>query len=220
MLFRHVMIRRESPRTEGESMVVPGTVDDYMAALPDDRRAVLEELRRTIRAAAPEAKETIAYQMPAFTSHGRFLVSFAAYRLHYSLFPASGAVRGGARRGADAVPGREGDRPLSGRRPHPRRARHQDRQGSGRRDRGRRRSLTGPGARRQLASCVPDDSWDIEIRAGLPAMSRATMRDRAASLDGAGGARSMVTVMILHDVDDVDHWLSSPRRMEFFGALG
>jgi hypothetical protein len=51
-------------------------------------------------------------------------------------------------------------------------------------------------------------------------MSRATMRDRAASLDGAGGSRSMVTVMILHDVDDVDHWLSSPRRMEFFGALG
>jgi len=87
------MIRRESPRTEGESMVAPGTVDEYMAALPDDRRAVLEELRQTIRAAAPEAKETIAYQMPAFTSHGRFLVSFAAYRLHYSLFPASGAVR-------------------------------------------------------------------------------------------------------------------------------
>ena len=46
------------------------------------------------------------------------------------------------------------------------------------------------------------------------------MRDRAASLDGAGGARSMVTVMLLHDVDDVDHWLSSPRRMELFGALG
>jgi hypothetical protein len=30
----------------------------------------------------------------------------------------------------------------------------------------------------------------------------------------------MVTVMILHDVDDVDHWLSSPRRMELFGGLG
>ena len=45
------------------------------------------------RAAAPEAKEMIAYQMPAFTSHGRLLVSFAAYRLHYSLFPASGAVK-------------------------------------------------------------------------------------------------------------------------------
>jgi hypothetical protein len=51
-------------------------------------------------------------------------------------------------------------------------------------------------------------------------MSRATMRDRAASLDGAGGSRSMVTAMILDDVDDVDRWLTSPRRMEFFGALG
>ncbi len=74
-------------------MGAPRTVDEYMAALPDDRRAVLEELRQTIRAAAPEATETIAYSMPALTSHGRFVVSFAAYKLHYSLFPASGAVR-------------------------------------------------------------------------------------------------------------------------------
>jgi uncharacterized protein YdhG (YjbR/CyaY superfamily) len=74
-------------------MVPPATVDEYMATLPNDRRTVLEELRQTIRAAAPEATETIAYSMPAFTSHGRLLVSFAAYRLHDSLFPASGAVR-------------------------------------------------------------------------------------------------------------------------------
>lgn len=69
------------------------TVEEYLAALPDDRRAVVEELRRTIRAAAPEATETIAYDMPAFRSHsGQFLVSYAAYKNHYSLFPASGAV--------------------------------------------------------------------------------------------------------------------------------
>ena len=68
-------------------------VDDYLAALPDKRRAVMEELRRTIRAAAPEAIETIAYDMPAFrTQGGQFLVSFGAYKAHYSLFPASGAV--------------------------------------------------------------------------------------------------------------------------------
>jgi hypothetical protein len=30
----------------------------------------------------------------------------------------------------------------------------------------------------------------------------------------------MATLMVLHDVDDVDHWLSSPRRMELFGPLG
>ena len=74
-------------------MAAPGSVDEYLAALPEDRRAVLEQMRRTIRAAAPDATETIAYGMPAFTNHGRFLVSFAAYKDHFSLFPASGAVK-------------------------------------------------------------------------------------------------------------------------------
>jgi uncharacterized protein YdhG (YjbR/CyaY superfamily) len=74
-------------------MAGPTSVEDYLAALPHDRRAVVEELRRTINAAAPEATETIAYGMPALRSHGgQFLVSYAAYKRHYSLFPASGAV--------------------------------------------------------------------------------------------------------------------------------
>jgi uncharacterized protein YdhG (YjbR/CyaY superfamily) len=74
-------------------MAAPTSVEDYLAALPDERRAVAEELRRTINAAAPDATETIAYGMPALRSHGgQFLVSYAAYKRHYSLFPASGAV--------------------------------------------------------------------------------------------------------------------------------
>lgn len=74
-------------------MASPTSVEDYLAALPEDRRAVVQTLRQTIRAAAPEATETIAYQMPAFRSHhGQFLVSYAAYKRHYSLFPASAAV--------------------------------------------------------------------------------------------------------------------------------
>jgi uncharacterized protein YdhG (YjbR/CyaY superfamily) len=69
------------------------TVDEYMAALPDDQCAVMEELRRTITAAAPEATETIAYGMPALrTPGGRFLVSYDAFKHHYSLFPASDRV--------------------------------------------------------------------------------------------------------------------------------
>ncbi len=69
------------------------SVDAYLAALPADRRAALAELRRTVTAAAPDATETIAYQMPALRSHGgQFLVSYAAYKHHYSLFPASDAV--------------------------------------------------------------------------------------------------------------------------------
>ncbi len=74
-------------------MASPTSVEDYLATLPEDRRARMEELRQTIRAAAPEATESIAYQMPALRSHGgQFLVSYAAYKNHYSLFPASGAV--------------------------------------------------------------------------------------------------------------------------------
>jgi uncharacterized protein YdhG (YjbR/CyaY superfamily) len=74
-------------------MAAPTSVEDYLAGFPEDRRAVLEQLRQTVRAAAPEATETIAYDMPAFrTAAGDFLVSFAAYQRHYSLFPASDAV--------------------------------------------------------------------------------------------------------------------------------
>ena len=74
-------------------MTAVSSIDDYLATLPPDRRAGVETLRRTVAAAAPEAVETIAYQMPAFRSHGgQFLVSFASYKKHYSLFPASGAV--------------------------------------------------------------------------------------------------------------------------------
>ena len=69
------------------------TVEDYLDGLSPDRRARIEIMRRTIRAAAPDAVETIAYQMPAFRSHGaQFLVSYAAFKNHDSLFPASGDV--------------------------------------------------------------------------------------------------------------------------------
>ncbi len=69
------------------------TVEDYLATLPEERRTGVETMRATIRAAAPEAVETIAYLMPAFRSHGgQFLVSYAAYKKHYSLFPASEEV--------------------------------------------------------------------------------------------------------------------------------
>jgi uncharacterized protein YdhG (YjbR/CyaY superfamily) len=69
------------------------TVDDYLATLDDDRRSAMTVLRETINAAAPGAIEAIAYGMPALRSHGgQFLVSYDAYKRHYSLFPASEAV--------------------------------------------------------------------------------------------------------------------------------
>ena len=62
-------------------------VDEYMTQLPDDRRAVMEQLRSTIRSAAPHATEVISYNMPAFRVRGRFLISYEAFKHHYSVFP-------------------------------------------------------------------------------------------------------------------------------------
>jgi uncharacterized protein YdhG (YjbR/CyaY superfamily) len=74
-------------------MASPSIVDAYIAELPPERRAVMEDLRRTINAAAPDAAESIAYDMPTLrTRDGRFLVSYAAFKNHYSIFPASERV--------------------------------------------------------------------------------------------------------------------------------
>jgi uncharacterized protein YdhG (YjbR/CyaY superfamily) len=73
-------------------MPTPTSVEDYLAALPEEPRAALEKLRKTIRAAAPQATEKISYAMPAFEQNGRFLVSYAAFKDHCSLYPASTAV--------------------------------------------------------------------------------------------------------------------------------
>lgn len=84
-------------------MAKPTSVDEYLATLSADRRAAMSELRETINAAAPDAIETIAYAMPALRSHGgQFLVSYDAYKHHYSLFPASDAVIEGL--GQDLTP--------------------------------------------------------------------------------------------------------------------
>ena len=53
------------------------TVDDYLAAVPEDVRAALAKLRKTIRAAAPKATEVISYQIPAYKHQG-LLVGFAS----------------------------------------------------------------------------------------------------------------------------------------------
>ena len=73
-------------------MAAPTSIEDYLAALPEEQCAALEELRKTIRATAPQATEKISYAMPAFQQDGRFLVSYAAFKDHCSLYPASTAV--------------------------------------------------------------------------------------------------------------------------------
>lgn len=67
--------------------VAAGSVDEYLAGLPADQRELLESLRKRVAALVPEATETISYGMPAFKLGGRFLVSYAAWKAHCSLYP-------------------------------------------------------------------------------------------------------------------------------------
>src|SRR5262252_7874577 len=64
----------------------PGNIDEYIADFPPEKRAVLEQIRRTIHAAAPDAEEVISYRMPTFKQNG-VLVHFAAFTNHIGLYP-------------------------------------------------------------------------------------------------------------------------------------
>jgi uncharacterized protein YdhG (YjbR/CyaY superfamily) len=67
----------------------PTTIDEYLATVPENARATLEALRRVIKAAAPDAVESISYGMPAFKYLGRPLVYFAAAKQHCALYGTS-----------------------------------------------------------------------------------------------------------------------------------
>ncbi|HYX79922.1 MAG TPA: DUF1801 domain-containing protein [Actinomycetota bacterium] len=68
-------------------MPVEEGVDEYLRSVPDDQRALLDDLRDTIRSVIPDATETITYRMPTFKVAGRAVVAYAAFRDHCSLFP-------------------------------------------------------------------------------------------------------------------------------------
>ena len=63
------------------------SIDQYIAAFPKGTQQVLEELRSTIKAAAPEVVEKITYQMPTFDLNGSHLVYFSAWKHHIGLYP-------------------------------------------------------------------------------------------------------------------------------------
>ena len=63
------------------------TIDEYISGFPEVTRNILEQIRSTIKKAAPEAEETIKYSMPTFTLKGN-LVYFAAFKNHIGLYPA------------------------------------------------------------------------------------------------------------------------------------
>lgn len=69
----------------------PTSIDEYIAAQPVDLRPLLQNIRETIRAAAPEAIEKISWQMPTFWQ-GENLIHFAAFKKHIGLYPGSEAI--------------------------------------------------------------------------------------------------------------------------------
>jgi uncharacterized protein YdhG (YjbR/CyaY superfamily) len=70
----------------------PKTIDEYIAGFPRETQALLEEIRKTIREAAPKAEETISYDMPTFTLGGSYLIYFAGWKKHIALYPVSGKL--------------------------------------------------------------------------------------------------------------------------------
>ena len=63
------------------------SIDEYIATFPEDTRQILEDLRSTIKGAAPDSKETISYNIPTFTLNGKYLIYFAGWKNHISIYP-------------------------------------------------------------------------------------------------------------------------------------
>jgi len=102
---------------KSRSSAIPTTHDEYLASVPSDMRAALRDLRKTIRAAAPDAEEVISYQMPAFRHHG-ILVHYAAFRDHGSLF-VGGEARAKFAKDLGPFPGGKGTIQFTPQRPLP-----------------------------------------------------------------------------------------------------
>jgi uncharacterized protein YdhG (YjbR/CyaY superfamily) len=69
-----------------------GSIDEYIAGFPPETRGVLEELRAVIRAAAPDATETMSYAIPTLDLGGRHLVHFAGYGKHVGFYPTASGI--------------------------------------------------------------------------------------------------------------------------------
>ena len=71
--------------------VIPGNVGEYIRSFPPATRKILQEMRKTVKAAAPNANEGIGYQMPAYKYMG-VLVYFAGYKNHIGFYPTSSGI--------------------------------------------------------------------------------------------------------------------------------
>jgi len=65
------------------------SVDEYIAAQPKAARVALKRVRSAIRKGLPGAEETISYQIPTYKLHGRYVIYFAGWKEHYSIYPST-----------------------------------------------------------------------------------------------------------------------------------
>ena len=77
---------QSSRRDSMASRTTPGSVDQYIGTFSPEVQAILERIRQTVRATAPDAEETISYQMPTF-KQGGVLIHFAAFKSHIGVYP-------------------------------------------------------------------------------------------------------------------------------------
>jgi uncharacterized protein YdhG (YjbR/CyaY superfamily) len=80
------MATKTTKKKAAGKTVAPMTVDDYIAAAPKDKRAVLTKLRKTIKAAAPKATESVSYGIVGFKHRGKYLVYLGYWTDHLSLY--------------------------------------------------------------------------------------------------------------------------------------
>ena len=73
------------------SKVGYNSIDEYIATFPAETQKILQALRATIKAAAPDADEKISYQMPTFAFKGN-LVHFAAHKNHIGFYPTPSGI--------------------------------------------------------------------------------------------------------------------------------
>jgi len=68
------------------------SVDAYIASQPDAIQIILGLVRRAIRRALPGADEVISYNIPTYKLRGGAVLYFAAWKQHYSIYPAGAAL--------------------------------------------------------------------------------------------------------------------------------
>ena len=63
------------------------SIDEYIDTFPEGMQTILKQVRKTIKAATPEAGERISYGIPTFTLNGKYLIYFAGWKHHISIYP-------------------------------------------------------------------------------------------------------------------------------------